>query len=52
MLRFFEEYSKHSALNLGQVPQGLRYLFSHPDLDTITPKGTLPHAQDAWRMKA
>lgn len=27
MFRFFEEYSKHSALNLGQALQGLRYLF-------------------------
>ena len=44
MFRFFEEYTKHSALNFGQALQGLRYLFSHPDFDSVAPRGTLRHA--------
>jgi hypothetical protein len=31
---WLEEYAKHSALNLGQVLQGLRYFHSHPDFDS------------------
>jgi hypothetical protein len=41
---FLEEYAKHAALNLGQALQGLRYLTSHPDLDTRAPRGGLRHA--------
>jgi len=52
MLRFFEEYSKHSALNLGQALQGLRYLFTHPDLDTVAPRGTLAHALLSARLRS
>ena len=43
-LRFLEEYAKHTALNLGQALQGLRYLTSHPDVDVRAPRGSLLHA--------
>jgi hypothetical protein len=45
MLRFFEEYAKHAALNFGQALQGARYLFSHPDIDERARRGTLRHAR-------
>jgi len=44
MLRWFEEYVKHAALNLGQALQGMRYLFSHPDMDDVAARGTFRHA--------
>jgi len=40
-----EEYAKHLALNLGQALQGVRYLHSHPDIDTVAPRGSLRHAR-------
>ncbi len=40
---YFEEYAKHAALNIGQVAQGLRYFYSHPDIDRRVPRGTLKH---------
>lgn len=43
MIRFLEEYAKHSALNFGQAFQGVRYFFSHPDFDKIVPRGTPKH---------
>ncbi|HET9959733.1 MAG TPA: hypothetical protein VFQ61_34810 [Polyangiaceae bacterium] len=43
MLRFIEDYAKHAALNFGQALQGIRYLLSHPDIDTRAPRGTLRH---------
>lgn len=43
-LQFLEEYVKHTALNLGQALQGLRYLTSHPDVDAGARRGTLRHA--------
>src|SRR5262249_32678184 len=42
--QFLEEYAKHTALNLGQALQGLRYLTSHPDVDERAPRGTIRHA--------
>jgi hypothetical protein len=44
MLRFLEQYAKHSALNLGQALHGARHLFSHPDVDARAPRGTAIHA--------
>ena len=44
MFRFLEEYLKHFALNLGQALQGVRYLFSHPDVDEIASRGSVGHA--------
>ena len=44
MLHFLEEYFKHAALNFGQALQGVRYIFSHPDIDAISPKGSIRHA--------
>lgn len=44
MFRFFEEYFKHFALNLGQALQGVRYLFSHPDIDDQARRGSIKHA--------
>jgi len=41
---FLEEYAKHTALNLGQALQGLRYWTSHPDMDRRARRGTLRHA--------
>ncbi len=44
MQRFFDEYSKHFALNIGQAMQGVRYLFSHPDIDAVARRGGVEHA--------
>jgi hypothetical protein len=44
MIRFLEEYIKHFALNFGQALQGVRFFFSHPDIDEAAPRGTLRHA--------
>ena len=44
MLQFFDEYAKHSALNIGQALHDARYLFSHPDVDSRAPRGGLKHA--------
>jgi hypothetical protein len=41
--RFFEAYAKHTALNLGQALQGLRYVYSHPDVDLSAPRGSAKH---------
>jgi hypothetical protein len=43
MKTFAVEYLKHSTLNLGQALQGLRYIYSHPDIDRIAKRGTLRH---------
>lgn len=42
--RFVEEYAKHTALNLGQALQGLRYFTSHPDIDARASRGGVRHA--------
>jgi hypothetical protein len=44
MHQFLEEYAKHAVLNFGQALQGLRYFFSHPDIDAQAPRGSLRHA--------
>jgi hypothetical protein len=43
MLYWFEQYYKHSALNFGQALQGIRYIHSHPDIDSIAPRGSIRH---------
>ena len=43
MMQFFEEYAKHTVLNFGQVMHGLRYIYSHPDFDSIAARGTPKH---------
>ncbi|MGD9854749.1 MAG: hypothetical protein AB7U20_07335, partial [Planctomycetaceae bacterium] len=43
MFRWFDEYYKHFALNLGQALQGVRYFYSHPDIDSSAPRGSLKH---------
>lgn len=43
MFLFFKEYIKHTALNFGQACQGIRYLFSHPDIDKLAPRGSFRH---------
>ncbi len=43
MKRFLENYAKHAALNLGQALQGVRYIYSHPEVDPEAPKGTAKH---------
>src|SRR5688572_10668049 len=40
---FLEEYAKHTALNFGQVMQGVRYFYSHPDCDEAAARGTFKH---------
>ena len=42
-LRLLEEYAKHFSLNIGQALQGIRYVYSHPDVDEVAPRGTLRH---------
>ncbi len=52
MSRFLEEYAKHFALNVGQALQGLRYFFSHPDIDELSPRGTFKHAVFSMRLRS
>ncbi len=52
MFRFLEEYLKHSALNLGQALQGLRYIATHPDIDRIAPHGTPRHLLLSLRLRS
>jgi len=40
---FIEEYAKHSLLNFGQFAQGLRYIYSHPDIDLKAGRGSFTH---------
>ena len=41
--QFIEEYAKHALLNLGQACQGLRYFYSHPDIDLVATRGSFAH---------
>jgi hypothetical protein len=52
MRRFLEEYAKHFALNFGQALQGIRYLFSHPDVDTVARRGSIRHAALSVRLRS
>ena len=51
MFLWLEEYLKHSALNLGQALQGLRFLLTHPDIDGIAPPGTFRHVLHAIPLR-
>ena len=50
--QLIEEYAKHTALNMGQALQGLRYLTSHPDIDMHAPRGTLRHAARSAALRS
>jgi|SRR4051812_48197112 len=50
-MRFLEDYGKHTALNLGQAMQGVRYLLTHPDVDARAPRGTLSHARWSAQLR-
>lgn len=52
MRRFAEEYAKHTVLNLGQALQGLRYFYSHPDVDAEANRGSLRHVVASCRIRA
>jgi len=52
MRRFSEEYVKHTALNLGQALQGIRYFYSHPDADSQAVTGSLRHLLLSSRIRA
>lgn len=43
MFQYIEEYAKHSVLNIGQVAQGIRYFYSHPDFDRVARRGSVRH---------
>lgn len=51
MRQFLEQYFKHFALNFGQAMQGLRYLGSHPDIDTLAARGSLKHVVLSLRLR-
>ena len=50
--RVFEEYAKHGSLNLGQALQGIRYFYSHPDIDDEAAPGTLLHVALSARLRS
>jgi len=50
--QFAEEYAKHTALNLGQALQGLRYLHSHPRVDAVAAQGTLTHLKKSLALRS
>lgn len=52
MLAYLEAYLKHSALNFGQAAQGLRFLFTHPDVDAVAPPGTVRHVMGSVRIRS
>jgi len=51
MLFWMEAYRKHAALNFGQAAQGVRFLLSHSDVDSIAPPGTVRHALHALPLR-
>jgi hypothetical protein len=52
MFYWLEEYLKHFALNLGQTLQGLRYFYSHPDVDSIAARGSIEHFRRSLRIRS
>jgi hypothetical protein len=50
--RWLEQYAKHCSLNLGQAAQGLRYCYSHPDIDDNAPRRTLAHLLLSLRLRS
>lgn len=51
MRRFLEDYAKHAALNFGQALQGIRYVFSHPDVDARAARGSFQHATQSAQVR-
>jgi hypothetical protein len=43
MFQYIEEYAKHAVLNIGQAAQGIRYFYSHPDVDRVARRGSVRH---------
>ncbi|MEO8603132.1 MAG: hypothetical protein ABI629_11205 [bacterium] len=52
MFAIVEEYAKHSALNAGQVLQGLRHVASHPGADVVAAPGTTVHLRRSVLIRA
>jgi hypothetical protein len=52
MLNFIEQYTKHAALNFGQACQGVRYIYSHPDIDRVALKGSFKHFMLSLKLRA
>lgn len=50
--RFFEHYLKHCSLNLGQALQGVRYCYSHPDIDQLAARHTAKHVALSLRLRS
>lgn len=48
---FIVEYASHTALNLGQALQGLRYFHSHPDFDAVAPRGGFRHLRLSMALR-
>ena len=40
---YLTEYGHHAALNVGQALQGMRYVYSHPDMDAKARRGSPTH---------
>jgi hypothetical protein len=52
MVYLIEEYVKHAALNFGQAAQGIRYLFSHPDVDSLAQRGSFKHFYFSLKLRS
>ncbi len=52
VLNVFEEYLKHFALNIGQAFQGIRYFWTHPDIDVLVARGQLLHVWLSFCLRA
>jgi len=51
MFSTLEEYAKHAALNVGQALQGIRYFYSHPDVDAVAARGSVSHVSRSFRIR-
>lgn len=51
MNKYFDDYIKHAALNFGQAAQGIRYFYSHPDIDGVSKKGTVAHCLKSMLLR-
>jgi hypothetical protein len=52
MIQVLEEYARHAALNFGQALQGVRYFYSHPDIDRGAARGTAKHLIRSMSLRA
>lgn len=41
--KFIIVYTKHSALNLGQLARDMYYFFDHPKAEKLAKEGSLPY---------